>query len=157
MHLAGKRITTSFAENRTAALWRSVMPQLLTLPGRQGTDLFSVEIYPEGFFNAFRPDVPFEKWAAVAVAPGFPSPEGFEALDIPGGLYAVFIHKGPASESPRTYNYIFGTWLPASSYTLDSRPHFARMGGKYRNDHPDSEEEIWVPVSAKPSASAPAV
>jgi AraC family transcriptional regulator len=64
-------------------------------------------------------------------------------------MYAVFIHKGPASKGPETYNYIFGTWLPGSDYILDSRPHFALMGEKYKNDDPASEEEIWIPVKLK--------
>jgi AraC family transcriptional regulator len=26
----------------------------------------------------------------------------------------------------------------------DDRPHFEILGDKYKNDHPDSEEEIWI-------------
>ncbi len=53
---------------------------------------------------------------------------------------------GPASKGPETYRNIFETWLPASGYVLDNRPHFAVMGEKYRNEDPDSEEEIWIPI-----------
>jgi AraC family transcriptional regulator len=65
------------------------------------------------------------------------------------GLYAIFLHKGPASQGLKTYNYIFLNWLPESGYVLDDRPHFAIMGPKYLHEDPASEEEIWIPVKAK--------
>jgi AraC family transcriptional regulator len=42
--------------------------------------------------------------------------------------------------------YIFNTWLPQSNYQLAPRPHFEILGEKYKNNHPDSEEEIWIPI-----------
>jgi AraC family transcriptional regulator len=67
-------------------------------------------------------------------------------LNISEGLYAIFDYKGPANAALPFFRYIFETWLPASDYAIDNRPHFAMMGEKYRGNHPDSEEEIWVPV-----------
>ena len=49
----------------------------------------------------------------------------------------------------KTYGFIFNDWLPSSKYVLDTRPHFAVMGSKYRNNDPDSEEELWIPVKVK--------
>ncbi len=72
-----------------------------------------------------------------------------ETIVTPTGLYAVFIHKGPASEGKKTYEFIFGVWLPESDYELDNRPHFAVMGEKYKNNAPDSEEELWIPIEKK--------
>jgi AraC family transcriptional regulator len=51
--------------------------------------------------------------------------------------------------APKTFQYIFGTWLPNSEYVLDNRPHFEILGEKYKNDDPTSEEEIWIPIKAK--------
>ncbi|MBL7795764.1 MAG: effector binding domain-containing protein [Saprospiraceae bacterium] len=51
----------------------------------------------------------FEKWAAVEVADFGHTPPGMSPLDVPGGLYAVFVHHGPASEFRHTYQNIFGT------------------------------------------------
>jgi AraC family transcriptional regulator len=65
------------------------------------------------------------------------------------GLYAVFIHKGPASQGEKTFRYIFNTWLPASDYLLDNRPHFEIMGEKYKNEDSLSEEEVWIPIKLK--------
>ena len=72
-----------------------------------------------------------------------------QTLVAPAGLYAVFIHRGPPSEGPKTYQHIFGVWLPQSGYVLDERPHFAVMGAKYKHDAADSEEELWIPVKGR--------
>jgi AraC family transcriptional regulator len=147
--LVGKKLSMSFAANRTFELWRSFMPQLSKIKNRVGLELYSVEIYPQDFFKEFHPTVEFEKWAAVEVTEINSVPPEMEKLIIQSGMYAVFIHRGPASAGPETYNYIFGTWLPGSDYILDNRPHFALMGEKYKNDDPESEEEIWIPVKQK--------
>jgi AraC family transcriptional regulator len=36
-----------------------------------------------------------------------------------------------------------------SAYDLDNRPHFEILGEKYKNESPDSEEELWIPVKLK--------
>jgi AraC family transcriptional regulator len=72
-----------------------------------------------------------------------------KSITLPQGLYAVFVHKGAASEGPKTYQYILGAWLPNSDFKLDNRPHFAIRGEKYKSEDPDSEEELWIPIKAK--------
>ena len=114
-----------------------------------GIELYSIEVYPPSFFDPFDPEAEFEKWAALEVSDFKVVPEGMETLISPHGLYASFIHRGPASDGPITYGYIFRTWLPASAYQLDTRPHFAVMGEKYKKDQPDSEEDIWIPIKPK--------
>jgi AraC family transcriptional regulator len=145
--LVGKRIKTSFTENQTALLWRSFIPGRKEIRNGTGTELYSVEIYPAGFFRNFSPKTQFEKWAAAAVTDFTSIPEGMETMIIPGGLYAVFLHHGPASTVPQSYQDILGNWLTRNGeFILDDRPHFAMMGEKYRNESPDSEEELWIPV-----------
>lgn len=147
--LVGKRLQMSYANNRTYALWSSFMPQRHAIPHRLSEELWSMEQYPPGYFHKFNPETKFEKWAAVEVSEVGNLPAGMEKLEVPGGLYAVFLHKGPASSGPQTYQYIFGTWLPQSGYEVDERPHFAIMGDKYKHEDPDSEEELWVPVRTR--------
>jgi AraC family transcriptional regulator len=144
--LVGKRIVTSLAQNRTAELWRSFMPHRKSISNTVDTLLYSVEVYGSDYFTNYNPGAEFEKWAAIEVTGFDDLPDGMEALTIPEGLYAVFIHKGPAAEGPKTFQYIFTQWLPQSGYVVDSRPHFEVMGEKYKADSPDSEEELWVPV-----------
>ncbi len=147
--LIGQKTTLSFSENKTFALWNKFMPRKKEIKNVIGSELFSVEIYPDNFFSVFNPITPFEKWAAVEVSENETVPTEMESLIIQEGWYAVFIHKGLASDGPITYNYIFKEWLPQSEYELDNRPHMAIMGEKYKNDSPDSEEEIWIPVKEK--------
>jgi AraC family transcriptional regulator len=39
--------------------------------------------------------------------------------------------------------------MPNSDYVLDNKTHFEILGDKYRNNDPESEEEIWIPVQPK--------
>lgn len=144
--LAGMRATMSFANNRTRELWQRFMPRRGEIENRVGTDLYSLEIYPPGFFEPFDEEAQFEKWAAVQVTDHDILPSEMKALTVPEGLYAVFLHQGPASEGPKTYGLIFQEWLPRSAYVLDDRPHFAVMGEEYKGEDPDSEEELWIPI-----------
>lgn len=145
----GKRMIMSFTENKTHELWHSFMPRCKEIRNPVGTTLYSIEVYPPFFFKDFNPETAFEKWAAVEVSETNKIPPEMETITSPAGLYAAFIHRGPASNGPVTYRHIFNTWLPGSGYEIDLRPHFAVMDEKYKTDSDDSEEELWIPV--KPS------
>lgn len=148
--MIGHRRVMSFANNETRQLWQGFMPHRKEIGNAIGTELYSVQVYDAAFsFERFDPIREFEKWAVVEVTDFESVPEGMEALTIPGGLYAVFHHVGPASAGPRTFQYIFGTWLPGSDYVLDTRPHFEVLGEKYKNEDPASEEDIWIPIRQK--------
>lgn len=138
----------SLAENRTAELWSSFMPRRREIANPLNKDLISMQVYQADHFAAFTPARTFEKWAAVEVTDFGQVPEGMGTFSLPGGLYAVFEYKGLNTDL-RIFQYIFGTWLPASDYDLDDRPHFEVLGDKYKNNDPNSEEEIWVPVRIK--------
>ncbi|MFD1145057.1 GyrI-like domain-containing protein [Larkinella insperata] len=148
--LVGQRLRMSFAHDRTGELWRSFMPRRKEIINPATADLLSLQVYDKPLAYAkFSPTTEFEKWALVEVT-GFDSmPEGLETFTLPAGLYAVFLYKGASSEFTETFQFIFGTWLPSSEYVLDDRPHFEVLGEKYRNNDPDSEEEIWVPIRLK--------
>jgi AraC family transcriptional regulator len=142
--LIGKHITMTLADNQTFKLWQSFMSRRRDIKNHLTNELISLQIYREplrpGDFNQ-----EFEKWAAVEV-PNFESvPNEMETLTLQDGLYAVFDYKGPNTDS-RIFNYIFETWLPNSKYILDNRPHFEVLGDKYKNEDPNSEEEIWIPI-----------
>ncbi len=148
--LVGKQKRMSFANNTTKELWHGFIPRRNEIKNNVSEELFSLEIYDNIlFFKNFNPANEFAKWAAIEVSNFNHVPNEMETMIIPSGSYAVFIHKGPASEGAKTYNYIFSEWMPKSNYDLDERPHFALMNGKYKNDDPNSEEEIWIPVKRK--------
>ncbi|MBK7310045.1 MAG: AraC family transcriptional regulator [Sphingobacteriaceae bacterium] len=148
--LLGKSKRMSFLNNTTRELWQWFQPRRPEIKNVVGTDLYSLEVYDDAsFFKTFNPANEFNKWAAVEVSDFDHIPAELDKLIIPTGLYAVFIHKGPASEGKKTYEYIFYNWFTSSKYELDHRPHFAIMGPKYKAESPDSEEEIWIPVKKK--------
>ncbi|GAB3203281.1 AraC family transcriptional regulator [Pontibacter aydingkolensis] len=150
-YLIGIRTTTTLSANNAVALWASFMPRRKEIANRIEQALYSVQVYPESTsMDKFTPETQFEKWAAVEVTEVDTIPESMETLELAGGMYAVFLHKGPASDFYKTAQYIYGTWLPNSEYQLDNRPQFEVMGEKYLGHaNPDSEEEVWVPIKLK--------
>lgn len=147
--LVGKRMMMSLSDNKTVDLWRSFMPRRKEIQNNIGTELYSMQVYNQVYFNNFKPETKFEKWACVEVTDVDSIPDGMESFALKGGLYAVFMHKGSAKTGQGTFQYIFETWLPNSCYLLDNRPHFEILGAKYINDDPCSEEELWIPVKQK--------
>lgn len=144
--LVGKRLTMSLANNRTGELWKSFVPRCKEITNNVTNDLISMTVYKPSYFVEFKTTNEFEKWATVEVTDFEEIPADMETFMLTGGLYAVFEYKGSSNDSS-IFQYIFGTWLPNSKYTLDDRPHFEVFGNKYKNNDPTSEEEIWIPVN----------
>jgi len=149
--IIGKCVTTTLSFDDTAALWQDFMSRHKEIKNRVDSGFYSVQVYPFGFkVEEFTRETEFERWAAVEVTDFDTVPEGMQTKVIAGGLYAIFTHVGPVKEFVKTSNYIYGTWLPQSEYKLDERAHFERLGEKYYGpEHPESEEEIWLPIQLK--------
>jgi AraC family transcriptional regulator len=147
--LVGQRVRTNLLVDKTFELWSGFMPHRSEIVNNVSDELYSVQIMSPLYFKSFNPRSEFEKWAAIEVDHYDSIPPTMESITIPSGLYAVFVHKGRAVDGPKTFQYIFTNWLPASNYQLDDRPHFAIMGANYKHNDPESEEEIWVPISPK--------
>lgn len=146
----GKSIRMSIVKNKTRDIWENFMKERAAITNNIGTDLYSIQIFDTfASIKTFTPQTEFTKWAAIEVSNPNTIPKGFALVTIEAGLYAVFIHKGLASEFQRTFQYIFSEWLPASIYELDHRPHFEILGSKYKNNDPSSEEEVWIPIKKK--------
>ena len=84
--------------------------------------------------------------ACLSVDEKIQTPGNIIPQEIEGGLYAVFVHKGPYENLIETYHGIFGIWLPASGSELRELPSFEQ----YVND-PDSVDQnelitdIYIP------------
>ena len=146
--LIGKNILMSLVENKTAELWKSFMSQRNEIKNALSLDLISMQVYAPSHFIEFNPSNEFEKWACAEVSNFDILPAGMQTFTLVGGMYAVFEYKG-SSADPSIFQYIYGVWLPKSVYVLDHRPHFEILGAKYKNNDPNSEEEIWIPIKAK--------
>ncbi|MBS1590348.1 MAG: GyrI-like domain-containing protein [Bacteroidetes bacterium] len=149
LKLVGIKATMCFAQHHPEHLWKFLMPRLATIRNARKGTLYSIEVYPSGFWNSFEIENTFEKWAAISVNNFDDLPEGMHSLTIPAGKYAVFHYRGSSTEASIFYERIFKSWLPLSDYILDDRPHFASMGEGYKRNKPESEEEIWIPVLKK--------
>lgn len=146
--IAGKKLTMSLQVNCTGELWKSFMEQRHLLTARKGNELYSVQVYPDGYFEKFDPSIEFEKWAGVELATSDSISDEMQKLIIPAGTYAVFHYKGSSLDTT-IFRYIFTEWLPRSEYELDNRPHFEILGEKYKNADLLSEEDICIPVKPK--------
>lgn len=148
INLIGHFQEMSLANDQTRPLFQAFMPQRNTIAGRVDKQVYDLRVYEAGLeFSNFGPTTIFTKWAAVAVNGGHEDQSGFQSIALPGGLYACFLHRGPAVEAPRVFGYIFQEWLPSSGYRLDDRPHFETMPeGYYDPSSPDAEEKIWIPI-----------
>ena len=149
--LVGISLHTSLADDKTELLWKRFMKRKKQINYAKSDDLFSVQVYDEGFIAGhFNSQSVFEKWAAIEVENYSAIDEGLKGLKLPGGLYAVFTHEGTSKEFAGTANYIFSNWLPASDYSLDDRPHFEVLGKDYKGpEDPESKEKIYIPIKEK--------
>jgi len=146
--LIGNSLTMSLADNKTFDLFSKFMPRKKEITNAVDTDVFDLKVYPSNYFSAFKPTTNFTKWALIEVVDFENIPNEMETFMLESGLYAVFHYKGLSTDN-RIFQYIYGTWLPNSNYVLDNRPHFEILGEKYKNNDPDSEEEIWIPIRSK--------
>lgn len=146
--IAGLNLEMNLVQNLTGQLWQSFGPHISSIPDRKNNHKISLQIYPQNYFAHFNPKTSFIKWAGVEVKSSDNIPIGLECMVIPEGLYAVFHYKGSSADSS-IFNYIYSQWLPSSEYELDNRPHFEVLGDLYKNNDPDSEEDIWIPIKQK--------
>lgn len=147
--LVGLSMEMTYATNMlTGKLWGQFMPRAREVSNAVSNDKFSIQVFEKDFdWGKTDTDTRFMKWAAMEVDGNGNAPEGMQTLELSGGLYAVFIHKGLPSEFPVTLQYILTEWMPSSAYEPDhSRPQYELLGDKYINNHPDSEEEVWFPI-----------
>jgi AraC family transcriptional regulator len=146
--LVGHNVKMSLTINKTGQLWKRFVPKIKEIKNRVTEDKISMQIYDSSYYQNFNPENEFEKWATVEVENFNEIPEGMETFTLKGGLYAVFDYKGSSSDSS-IFQYIFWEWLPNSPYQIDDRPHFEVLGKNYKNNDPNSEEEIWIPINGK--------
>ena len=141
--LTGISVEMSLYNNLTPELWghfRRAQKQHFTADPEF---FYSVNVYPNEYFENFNPATPFLKYALVSAEYVGERDLGWEQFSLPGGLYAVFDHKGPDFS---IFQYIYTQWLPQSGYELDNRPHFEKLPSNYIPGHPASTEEIYIPI-----------
>ena len=146
--LLGYHLKMSLTNNLTGQLWGQFGPKIKAIKNKMSEDKISMQIYEPSYFQNFDPSNEFEKWTTVEVENFDEIPEGMETFILEEGTYAVFDYKGSSTDNA-IYQYIFWKWLPNAPYLIDDRPHFEVLGKNYKNNDPNSEEEIWIPIIKK--------
>lgn len=77
------------------------------------------------------------------------APEGWLCHIIPGGDYAVFNYTGSLSDKERTYNYIYGEWIPANKAVPLMQDSFELYKKEYQPGAEEIHIEIWIPLQVK--------
>jgi len=144
--LTGLSMKMSVANNKTSILWKNFLSLRYKITNVINNDLYSLQIYDPDYFTHFDPSKTFIKYALIEVAALDQVPDEMISFTLGPGLYAVFHYKGLPADGGRIFQFIFNEWIPDSDYLLDSRPHFEVLGEKYKNNSPDSEEDIWIPI-----------
>ncbi|MDX2470649.1 MAG: GyrI-like domain-containing protein [SAR324 cluster bacterium] len=85
---------------------------------------------------------PVEYMAGIFVNSKEDAPSGSLCWEIPNGEYAEFIHLGPMKNILKTYQDIYGTWLPSSGRTLGAGPEI----GMYAMDAKPNSDEMTVKI-----------
>lgn len=95
------------------------------------------------------PESELRSCAGVILPEGDQITTPFEETWIRGGAYAVLQHKGPYSELPRAYEWLYGQWLPNSGRQAGHAPVFEEYLNTPR-DTPPAEllTNICLPLLA---------
>ena len=88
------------------------------------------------------------RYDACITVDGDVKPEGEVGKTIlQGGLYAVFMHKGPYNRLNDTYQAIYKDWMPSSRMKLRDCACFELYLDDVHRTKPENlRTEIWVPV-----------
>ncbi|MCM0756110.1 AraC family transcriptional regulator [Desulfovibrio aminophilus] len=86
--------------------------------------------------------------AAIPVGPEVQSEGAITVQTIPGGDYAVAIHRGPYENLEKTYAALMGRWLPQSGRMLREAPGFEIYRSDPKTTAPeDLITEIYMPLA----------
>lgn len=145
--LIGMSLEMTFANNKSAELWRGFMPRKNEVINRVDGRHYSLQQY-SGQNNPMTHgyDKPYTKWALAEVTNQDIIPDGMQAYTLSAGKYMVFKYKGTPMEAMPFINNIFTKWIPESEYELDARPHFEILPEGYNPMSEDAEEEFWIAI-----------
>ncbi|MEM7365044.1 MAG: AraC family transcriptional regulator [Pseudomonadota bacterium] len=125
------------------ALWQRFVPYIGTIAGQQTDGTYGVCCdHDNGMTYS----------AAVAVEPNAHIPEGLTEITIPGGLYAVFTHRGEITAIRDTVAWIWNDWLPNNQeYQSRGTPDFEYYDDRFDPETATGDVDIYVPLAPRMS------
>lgn len=143
--VAGFRGTLSLFDNRIPELWERFLRVCKDVDAFTGIGYSICETQQTAY--AEDGDVAFSVVVGGSVHRFDGLPPMFVRKTLRGGRYAVFTHRGSFANLFKTYQYIYGTWLPTAKEELDDREDFEVYEREVLSfDAPDNEVKIFIPV-----------
>lgn len=126
-------------------LWSAFRPYRNNIANRIGDDAFGIyESYQEQ-----GDEVSFSYVCSVPVSSFDQIPDGMTTRELPEQMYAKFTHRGPVANLDQTLKYIWGSWLPKSSYDYVEKPDFELYPSGFNDADPKNELYLHIPIRPK--------
>lgn len=123
------------------AQWQKFGIYVGGIPARVGQISYGVMLSIPGDSNGFD----YLTGTEVSGLAGLPEP--FDHAHIPGGRYAVFEHRGPASGINAAWNAAWSESLPQSGWeVVDSPVLFEQYGDDFDSKTASGVVELWIPI-----------
>lgn len=130
-------------KSEISALWTRFNPRMCAVGTAKEEGAYGV------CFNDNRGDQTFTYMASVEVDSLEDVPMDMVGKTLPANTYAVFTHKGSLDNLRKTYEYIYGTWLPNSDYVSGGDYDFELYDARFKPGSDQSELDIYLPVKAR--------
>ncbi|WP_460091985.1 GyrI-like domain-containing protein [Pseudomonas sp. S2_E02] len=125
------------------ALWEKFLPHLGKIQGQKNEVTY-------GVCSNFDGKGGFDYIAGVEISKlDDLDQKVYQWVEVLPRQYAVFEHKGPLEQLPRTLQYIYKTWLPTSHYVELNAPELERYSADFNPRLHTGKLEICVPVDTK--------
>jgi AraC family transcriptional regulator len=138
-----RRTTT----HEISALWDRLIARAREIPGRVEGAAYGL------LYNFDKREGDFDYLAGVGVGAKAEVPDGMTRIEVGAQTYAVFTHRieNPvlSQDLPRTFNYIYGTWLPNSDYVAAEGPEFEYYDSRFDPATNGGEVDLYIPVCRK--------
>ena len=143
--VAGIRGVTSLSENRFPDLWEQFLG--LSPESWAAADIRYCVCETQDTAYTEAGDVTFSVMLGSPVEDLSHLPQTLVRKTLSGGRYALFTHRGALSGLQKTYQYIYGTWLPSAAAELDDREDFEAYERRVISpESPDNEVKIYIPI-----------
>lgn len=120
-------------------LWEKFIPEIGKIPGQKGEVTYGICCNPDGKGG-------FEYIAGVEISKLDDLPDKYRWVEVQPQQYVVFEHKGSLDTLPKTFHYIWKTWLPKSGRQAADAPEFERYSEDFNPKLNTGTLEIWLPV-----------
>ncbi|PPA69483.1 AraC family transcriptional regulator [Jeotgalibacillus proteolyticus] len=108
-----------------------------------GNHLYLVQVYPmKEAFDAAKD--PFTTMVGYEVT-GEEAPDGAILHTVEKNTYVAYTHKGPESDLPHSYDYLYGTWLRENGY-MSLGYDFELWDERYKPEERDNEIDLFIAV-----------